>query len=163
MHVNRRDRNRSTLYHRLFVRSGPLPKRGSGPFCVKWAVKASDIRPIFGSMRQNPDRPTTPHMLKRSTCRFVIAKPLCAQQVQNLPHTSENAADFHATDESRSPLERDVSPDKTDQNKSVPFWKVTLPRRARRIPGPGGTGVKFVASSARAGGHLMWPPCEPGL
>ena len=90
-------------------------------------------------------------------------KPRRARQVQNLPHTSESAADFPMTDEGGSPLERDVSPDKTDQNKPVPFWQVTLPRRARRIPGPGGTGVKFVASSARAGGHLMWPPCEPGL
>ena len=24
-------------------------------------------------------------------------------------------------------------------------------------------GVSSAASSARAGGHLMWPPCEPGL
>ena len=43
------------------------------------------------------------------------------------------------------------------------FWQVTLPRRACRIPGPGGPLFKFVASSARAGGHIMWPPCEPGL
>ena len=35
----------------------------------------------------------------------------------------QNAADFHATDESGSPLERDVSPDKTDQNKPVPFGR----------------------------------------
>ena len=117
----------------------------------------------FGSMRQITDRPTTPHMPKRSTCGFVIAKPRRAQQVQNLPHTSENVVDFYVTGESGSALERDVSPDKTDQNKPVPFWQVTLPRRARRIPGTGGTGVKFVASSARAGGHLMWPPREPGL
>lgn len=40
-------------------------------------------------MRQNLDGSTTPHMLKRSTCGFVIAKPRCARQVQNLPHTSE--------------------------------------------------------------------------
>ena len=163
MHINRRDRNRSTLYHRLFVRSRPLPKRGSGLFCVIWTVILSDIRLNFGSMRQNLDGPTTPHMLKRSTCGFIIAKPRRARQVQNLPHTSESAADFPMTDEGGSPLERDVSADKTDQNKPVPFWQVTLPRRARRIPGPGGAGVKFVASSARAGGHLMWPPCEPGL
>jgi len=76
----------------------------------------SDIRLNFGSMRQNLDGSITPHMLKRSTCGFVIAKPLCARQVYNLPHTSENAADFHTTDESRSPLERGVSPDITDQN-----------------------------------------------
>ena len=101
-------------------------------------------------MRQIIDSPTTQHMLKRSTCEFVAEKPRCAQQVQNLPHTSENAADFHMTDEGGPPLERDVSPDKTDQNKPVPIWQVTLPRRARRIPGPGGTGVKFAASSARA-------------
>ena len=163
MHVNRRDRNRSTLYHRLFVRSGPLPKRGSGLFSVKWAVILSDIRLNFGSMRQNPDRPTTPHMLNRSTLGFVIAKSLCARQVQNLPHTSESAADLHVIGESGQALDRSVSPDKTDHNKPVPFWRVTLPRRARRIPGPGGPGFKFVASSARAGGHLMWPPCEPGL
>ena len=163
MHVNRRDRNRSTLYHRLFVRSRPLPKRGSGRFFVIWTVILSDIRLNFGSMRQNPDRPNTPHMLKRSTCGFVIAKPLCAQQVQNLPHTSENVADLQVIGECGQALECDVSPDKTDQNKPVPIWKGTLPRRARRIPGPGGPGFKFVASSARAGGHLMWPPCEPGL
>ena len=163
MHVNRRDRNRSTLYHRLFVRSRPLPKRGSGLFCVIWTVILSDIRLNFGSMRQNLDGSTTPHMLKRSACGFIIAKPRRARQVQNLPHTSEDAADFHVTDESRSTLECDAYPDKTDHHKPVPIWKGTLPQRARRIPGPGGTGVKFVASSARAGGHLMWPPCEPGL
>ena len=117
----------------------------------------------FGSMRQNLNRPSTLGMPKLYTCCFIYGKRGCAREFQNLPHTSEYAADFYATDESRSPLERDVSPDKTDQNKPVPFWKVTLPRRARRIPGPGGAGVKFVASSARAGGHLMWPPCEPGL
>jgi hypothetical protein len=39
-------------------------------------------------MRQITDSPTTPHMPKRSTCGFVIAKPLCARQVKNLPHTS---------------------------------------------------------------------------
>ena len=66
-----------------------------------------------------------------------------------------NAADFHATDESRLPLERDVSPDKTDQNKPVPFWQVTLPRRAHRIPGPGGPLFKFAAlqSCARRKAH----------
>ena len=74
-----------------------------------------------------------------------------------------NAADFHATDESRSPLERDVSPDKTDQNKPVPIWKGTLPRQARRIPGPGGPLFKFVASSARKGKHLMCFPSCAGL
>lgn len=109
----------------------------------------SDIRLNFESMRQNLDGSTTPHMLKRSTCWFIIAKPRCARQVQNLPHTSESAADFPMTDEGGSPLERDVSADKTDQNKPVPFWQVTLPRQARRIPGPGGRpraqkGIPFV-------------------
>ena len=117
----------------------------------------------FGSMRQNLDRPTTQHMSKRSTCGFVIAKPRCARQVQNLPHTSENAIDLHETDESRLPLERDVSPDKTYHNKPVPFWQVTSPRRARRIPGPSCPLFKFVASSARKGKHLMCFPSCAGL
>ncbi|WP_147336086.1 hypothetical protein [Collinsella sp. AF20-14LB] len=123
----------------------------------------SDIRLNFGSMRQNLDGSTTPQMLKRSTCGFIIEKPGCARQVQNLPHTSESAADFPMTDKGGSPLERDVSADKTDQNKPVPFWQVTLPQRARRIPGPGGPGFKFVASSARKGKHLMCFPSCAGL
>ena len=163
MHVNRRDRNRSTLYRRLFVRSRPLPKRGSGLFCVIWTVILSDIRLNFGSMRQNLDGSTTPHMLKRSACGFIIAKPRRARQVQNLPHTSVDAADFHATDESRSTLECDVYPDKTDHNKPVPIWKGTLPRRARRIPGTGRPLFKFVANSARKGKHLMCFPSCAGL
>ena len=69
--------------------------------------------------------------------RVYYRKPRCARQVQNLPHTSESTADFPMTDEGGSPLERDVSADKTDQNKPVPFWQGTLPQRARRIPGPG--------------------------
>ena len=163
MHLNRRDRNGRTLYHHLFVALGAASYKGSGPFHGKWAVVLSDIRLLFGSMRQNPDSPTTPHVPKRSTCGFVIEKPRCARQVQNLPHTSENAADFYATGESRLPLERDVSPDKTDQNKPVPFWQGTLPRRARRIPGTGCPLLKFVASSARKGKHLMCFPSCAGL
>ena len=131
------------------VRSGARSLAYAQPVAFRRSLgdggKRIILRCDFGSMRQNLDRSTTPHMLKRSTCGFVIAKPLCARQVHNLPHTSENAADFHARDESRSPLERSISPDKTDQNKPVPFWQVTLPQRARRIPGPGGTGVKFAA------------------
>ena len=142
---------------------GPLPTRGSGLLYGKWAVKPSAIRQNFGSMRQIIDSPTTLDMFKRSTCGFAITKYRCARQVQNLPHTSENVADLQATGESGSPLERDVSPDKTDQNKPVPFWQVTLPRRARRIPGPGGPLFKFVASSARKGKHLMCFPSCAGL
>ena len=107
------------------------------PFWQVWTVILSDISLNFGSMRQNLDGSITPHMLKRFTCGFIIEKPRCARQVQNLPHTSESTADFPMTDEGGSPLERDVSADKTDQNKPVPFWQGTLPQRARRIPGPG--------------------------
>lgn len=73
-------------------------------------------------------------MLKRSTCGFIIAKPRRTRQVQNLPHTSESAADFPMTDEGGSPLERDVSADKTDQNKPVPFWPGIRPRAQEGIP-----------------------------
>ncbi len=42
------DRNRSTLYHRLFVKSGPLPKGGSGLFSVIWTSGLDVIRLILG-------------------------------------------------------------------------------------------------------------------
>ncbi len=105
-------------------------------------------------MRQNPDGLTTPHMLKRSTCGFVIAKPLCAQQVQNLPHTSENVADLQVIGECGQALECDVSPDKTDQNKPVPIWKGTLPRQARRIPGPAARCLSLSRVPHAKGKHL---------
>lgn len=90
MHLNRRDRNGRTLYHRLFVTSGPLPTRGAALFTMIMRMNPLETRRYTtqkrkcgrhrecldsGSMRQNPDSPTTLHVPKRSTCGFVIENP----------------------------------------------------------------------------------------